>query len=69
MTTPIPTESCSVKLASLARHADELVGSIYHLDYRAIEADAAAVRSLLADNEVMAYIIQMDRLNLLPVRR
>lgn len=69
MTMPIPTDTCAIKLASLARHADELIDSLVSRNPNAIETDIQTIRSLLSDHEVMAYLIALDRLALLPVKR
>ena len=66
---PQPSESCAIKLASLVRHADELIDAIHSGDDHGADFDIASIRSLLSDHEVMAYMISLDRLALLPVKR
>ena len=52
-----------VKLASIAVHADEATSPGGHA------YDVAALRSLLADPEVVAALIAMDSQGLLPAKR
>jgi hypothetical protein len=56
-------DTLRIKLASIAVHADELLGEDGH------EADAQAIRSLLSDPEVSDYLAQLGRLALLPLKR
>jgi len=58
-----PTISVAVKLASIAVHADELISSNGH------SVDVQAIRSLLADEELRAYLEILRPLALLPVMR
>lgn len=52
-----------VKLGSLAVHADELTQPGAH------EVDAVAIRSLLADREVDAWLVAMNNHGFLPLKR
>lgn len=52
-----------VKLGSIARHAEELVGPGGH------SADRAAIEALLQDPAVAEFMAEADRLALLPVLR
>jgi hypothetical protein len=58
-----PSVTALVKLGSIARHAEELLSPDAH------EFDAAAIRSLLADPEVVEWMASADALSLLPVGR
>lgn len=58
-----PSVSVGVKLASLAVHADELLSPGGHA------LDAEAIRGLLDDAEVVAYLDKLRPLALLPVKR
>lgn len=59
----VTSTSLLVKLGSIARHAQEATGAAGH------PADLLAIRSLLADPEVVAWMAELDALGLLPVRR
>lgn len=52
-----------VKLGSIIVHADELTQPGGH------EVDATAIRSLLADREVAAWLASMHGASFLPLRR
>jgi hypothetical protein len=52
-----------VKLGSIARHAEELIGPGGH------PTDADTIRSLLQDPDVTKLMQQMDDMALLPVAR
>lgn len=52
-----------IKLGSIARHAEELIGADGHA------FDAEAIRSLLQDPDVVEAMAALDRNALLPVRR
>jgi hypothetical protein len=52
-----------IKLASIAVHADELLSPGGH------HFDAATLKALLADPEVVGYLEQLRPLALLPVKR
>lgn len=58
-----PEPNVLVKLGSLMVHADEMLGENGH------ELDAAAIRGLLADPELVAWREQMNELAFLPVMR
>lgn len=58
-----PSFSVAVKLASVAVHAEELISPT------GAELDAAAIRGLLADPDVAAYLDTLSSLALLPVKR
>ncbi len=59
-----PSASVGIKLASLAVHADELLspGGDTHFD-------GEAIKGILADAEVQAYIETLRPFALLPVKR
>lgn len=58
-----PSISLLTKLGSLVVHTEELQSPGGH------PFDAAAIRSLLDDTEVRAWIAEMSKLALLPVKR
>lgn len=58
-----PSVSVGIKLASLAVHAEELLGPDGHV------FDRAAIESLLSDAEVVAYLDVLRPLALLPEKR
>ena len=58
-----PSAGLLVKLGSLAIHAEEGLSASGH------ELDIAAIKGLLADLEVQAWLTAMDGLALLPVKR
>lgn len=58
-----PSISVGIKLASIAVHADEATAPGAH------ELDVAAIRGLLADPEVVAYLAVLADMALLPVKR
>lgn len=58
-----PEPNVLVKLGSLMVHADEITSPDAH------EADAAAIRSLLSDPDIVAWREQMDALAFLPIMR
>lgn len=58
-----PPVTTLIKLGSLAVHADELLSPSGH------EIDASAVKGLLADPEVRAWLGEMDKMAFLPVKR
>lgn len=55
--------SLTIKLASIAVHADELMSPGVH------QADKDAIKGLLADPEVRQALASMERMAVLPVRR
>lgn len=58
-----PTASVLIKLGSIARHVEEALAPDGH------PLDLAAVKGLLADPEVKAWMTDADALALLPVKR
>jgi hypothetical protein len=58
-----PPKGVLIKLGSIARHADEVLSPGAH------ELDVAAIKSLLVDPEVVAWMAAADVLALLPVKR
>ncbi len=58
-----PSVSVGIKLASIAVHTDEMLSDGGHA------FDAEAIRTLLADPEVVAYLDVLRPLALLPVKR
>jgi hypothetical protein len=58
-----PPGTVLVKLGSIARHVEEALGAGGH------PHDLAAVKSLLEDPEVQAWMGAADALALLPVKR
>jgi predicted acetyltransferase len=60
---PVPDAVVLVKLGSIVRHVEELLGPDGH------SFDAAVLDDLLADPGVVAWLRKMDSLALLPVRR
>lgn len=56
-------DTITVKLASIAAHAEELVGPRGH------PVDADAIRGLLADPEVAALMLDLRQRALLPLPR
>ena len=58
-----PSVSVAIKLASIAVHADEATSPGAHA------LDVEAIRGLLADPEVVAYLDLLRPLALLPVKR
>jgi hypothetical protein len=60
---PIPSLSVAVKLASLAVHLEEMLSPSRH------RYDVSAAETILRDPELRAYLAEMDKLTLLPVRR
>lgn len=63
MSIPAPDPLVSVKLASVAVHAKELLAPGGH------EFDAAAIDGLLAEQDVKDYLRQLDDMALLPKPR
>lgn len=59
-----PSLAVGLKLASLAVHADELLSA-----GGSVEFDGAAIRGLLADPDVAAYLALLEPHALLPKRR
>lgn len=57
------TSALAVKFGSIARHVDEYLNGLGH------EADIAAIKGLLDDPEVAAWMAVLDGLALLPVKR
>lgn len=55
--------SVLVKLGSIARHAEEMTSP------SGVGADYAALRGLLDDPEVKAWMAEADKASLLPVKR
>ena len=64
-----PSFAVAVKLASVAVHADELLDSIAVHDGVAMDADQAAIRTLLGDLELQAYLRKLGKFALIPVKR
>jgi hypothetical protein len=62
-----PSHGAAIKLASIAVHADEMIDGL-HAGTVQME-DEIAIRSLLSDHEVMAYMLKLGKLGLLPVKR
>lgn len=58
-----PPIALLVKLGSIVVHADEYVSGSGH------EFDLQAIKSLVADREVLAWLASMDAKAFLPVRR
>lgn len=58
-----PKTSILIKLGSIAVHADEATGKNAH------EFDVTALRALLQDNEIIAWLKQMDEMALIPKKR
>jgi hypothetical protein len=58
-----PSVGLLAKLGSICQHVDEVAGEDGHA------FDWAAIRSLLEDREVTAWLDQMHKHALLPVRR
>lgn len=58
-----PPIALLVKLGSIVVHADEAVSDGSH------QFDIAAIKSLVADREVQAWLAAMDAASFLPVRR
>jgi hypothetical protein len=56
-------DSLRIKLASIAVHADELCS------LNGKSEDAQAIRSLLQDPEVSAYMTALGKMALLPLKR
>jgi hypothetical protein len=56
-------DSLNIKLASIAVHADELTTEGGRAE------DALAIRSLLQDPEVAAYLVDLGKLALTPLKR
>lgn len=63
MKSALPDFSVAVKLASIAVHADEATSPGAHA------LDVAAIKTLLADQEVMEYMETLRGMALLPVKR
>lgn len=64
MSNPLqPSVALLAKLGSIAQHVDEAISPHGH------DFDWAAVRSLLADQEVSAWLDAMHKLAMLPVKR
>lgn len=59
-----PSVTVGIKLASIAVHADELLSP-----GGSVEFDGNAIRGLLADPEVVAYLDTLRPLALLPEKR
>lgn len=59
-----PSVSVGIKLASLAVHADELLSP-----GGSAEFDGTAIKTLLADSEVVAYLDLLRPFALLPMKR
>lgn len=58
-----PPIALLVKLGSIVVHADEAVSDGSH------QFDTAAIKSLVSDREVQAWLASMDAASFLPVRR
>ena len=58
-----PPLSMLVKLGSIVVHADEFISDDRH------EFDIVAIRSLLLDDEVAAWLKAMDQMAMLPKKR
>lgn len=58
-----PSVGLLAKLGSIAQHCDEAIGADGHA------FDLAAIRALLADPEVSAWLDAMHKLAMLPVKR
>lgn len=58
-----PSVGLLAKLGSIAQHIDEVCGTDGHA------FDWSAIRSLLSDPEVTAWLDKMHKQGLLPVRR
>ena len=63
MSTLQPAATVVVKLGSLAVHFEEWLSPDGH------EYDLAALKSILADEEIRAWLEDMKKLGLLPVKR
>lgn len=63
MALELPNMGVAIKLASIAVHADELTSPDGH------PFDAEAIRVLLADPELVAYLDTLRPLALLPEKR
>lgn len=63
MTDLQPSVSVGIKLASIAVHTDELLSPAGH------QLDVDAIKGLLSDPEVVAYLETLRPLALLPVKR
>lgn len=59
----MPQKSLLVKLGSLIIHYEEALSPKGH------DADLVAIRTLREDAEVIAWLEQMDRLAMLPIKR
>lgn len=58
-----PSKAVVIKLGSIARHAQEMIGPSGH------PVDVQAIRALLSDPEVAEWMEQADAMALLPVMR
>jgi hypothetical protein len=58
-----PAATVLIKLGSLAVHADELLSPKGH------DFDRVALKQLLADPEVVAWLAEMGKMAFLPVKR
>lgn len=58
-----PDPSLLAKLGSIIRHAEEAISDTGH------RFDVAAVETLLEDPDVAEWMVAMDELGLLPVKR
>lgn len=58
-----PSKAVVIKLGSIARHAQELLGPSGH------PVDEQAIKALLADPEIVEWMEQADAMALLPVMR
>lgn len=58
-----PSAGLLCKLGSIVVHADEFTSPQKH------NVDRVAIRALLTDPEVKQWLMEMDKLALLPVRR
>lgn len=58
-----PEPGLLCKLGSIAVHAEELMSADGH------QFDAAAIRTILSDAEVRAWLKAMDRMSFLPKKR
>lgn len=60
---PEPSVNVAIKLASIAVHAEEMIGPGGH------HFDLSTIQALLQDAEVVAYLAELDALALLPKKR
>ena len=58
-----------IKLASIAVHAEELADGVEADNYDGVSFDIAAIRGLLADDEVADCLVTLNESAFLPVKR